>query len=499
MKSTHSTKAQTSRKKTEIENESPPDRSATPDTTDNPQGLWLWMRQHPGTSLVIGIGFGLSAVLGTFVGTQIYIQNQENLRDRATRENQNLLSWVTKFAKDERQGAILALGSLDNPEAQIQLLADLLGLETDAVRLDAIEQALVSSGPKALPYLQKLNQAMRTDLDSLRYSTNESERQAVALRLRSTQRAIAKILQLYSSSLARIELSRTHLGQITADPAQFTLVLEKTDLSGIQLRGAVLNNASFKGSQFFGPGGDRRFGTFDDKKADLTASQLTDADFTSAFLSQVILEQADLSRAKLDRANLSTAQLTGANLSSTQLIGAELRDANLSSATLTGANLGEANLSGVNLTNALLGQVSAVGANFTLATMTASDWQGADLAGADLSHANLQNANLSSTQLTGANFSGAQLQNVNFQQADLSSTNLQGANVAGADFQGAKFVVVQPKQSDRFINNAEDLSASGLLLGVDFTQAKNLDPKQIVYICAQGGLYPQCGQFGEEP
>jgi len=28
--------------------------------------------------------------------------------------------------------------------------------------------------------------------------------------------------------------------------------------------------------------------------------------------------------------------------------------------------------------------------------------------------------------------------------------------------------------------------------GVDFTNAKNLDPKQLAYICTQGGRHPRC-------
>lgn len=432
---------------------------------------------------------GFVALLGTFVATQIYIQSQINQRDRAQRHHEKLLAWVGEFAPDERQGAILALGSLDNPEAQIQLLADMLGLETDADRLNTLQQALVSSGKRALPYLQKINQSTRTDLDALRYSTNEVERQGVAQRLRATQRAIAKLLALHSGSLAGVNLNRTHLGPTPSE--SFTLVLEKTDLSGIQWRGALLEKASFKGSQFSSAGGDNRFGTPDDIHADFTASQLTEVDFTGAFLSHVFFDYSDLSGAILNYANLSEAQAIAANFSNTELVGADLRQADLSDAIFTGANLGEANLTGSLAIATRFTEVSARGANFRVANLTRSDWQGADLTGANFSQSNLEAANLSATKLTGADLRSAQLQNANFQQADLTSANFQGANVAGADFQKAQFFKLQSQQGDRLVQHS-DTAIVGLLQGVDFTQAKNLDDKQIVYICAQGGIYPEC-------
>jgi hypothetical protein len=33
-----------------------------------------------------------------------------------------------------------------------------------------------------------------------------------------------------------------------------------------------------------------------------------------------------------------------------------------------------------------------------------------------------------------------------------------------------------------------------LVKGADFSQAKNLDPRQLAYLCTQGAIHPQCPQ-----
>jgi uncharacterized protein YjbI with pentapeptide repeats len=462
-----------------------------------------WLREHQEVSLVCGITITTIAILGALVGTQAYVQNQASLRSRQEQENQKFLKLVDQFALNERQGAILALGSLNHPEVGIKMLTDLLALEDDPAQISSIEQALVSAGANALPYLHKLNQALRTDLDSLRYGGNQTEQQIVALKQRSTQRAIGKILRVYSSELPAINLNRIDLGQVAAPPAQFTLVLEKINLSGIQLRGAILTGANFHGSQFSSAGSDRRFGTFDDIKADLSGALLADANLSEAFLPSAIMEKIDLSRANLNQANLSNSNLIAANLSSAQLIGADLSYANLSQAKLTGANLVSADFSQAQLGGGRLGQAIAKaanfqGANFFHPTLGAADLQGADFREANLSNANLQNANLSTANLSGANLANAQLQNANFQDADLTGADLRGANLAGANLQGAIFATLPAEKSaktqktDSFIIKSPPALGIGLLQGVNFNQVQNLDLKQIAYLCTQGVVHEQC-------
>lgn len=461
------------------------------------RGLWYWMRQHPGLTLLIGSLSTMVLVLGTFVGTQIYVQSQANWRELKQQNNQVFLTLVNQLTPasgqtaSERENTILALGTIEDPRA-VPLLVDLLSQEQNPNTLNAIQQALVSSGPKVLPELQRLNQALRNDLDSLSYS-NKRERGLLALRLQATQRAIAKILTVYDGKLGAVDLNRIHLGPIPFSPVQFTLVLDQADLSGMILRGAVLSKANLQGAQFYGPGADQRWGTFDDQIADLSGAELKDANLTGAMLSNVRMQRTSLLRSVLNKANLSDAQLVNANLSSAKLIGANLQQTLLENASFTGADLGSANLSRANLKGARLGQARAADAQFRFANLAQSDWKGADLSRADLSQANLRDANLSSTQLAGTNLSGAQLKNVSFQNADLSRANLRGADLEGADFQGAIFIAAQPTVvSDQFIQLAPLSDQAKLLKGADFTKAKNVSESQLTYICAQGGHHPKC-------
>ncbi|WP_373537624.1 pentapeptide repeat-containing protein [Microcoleus sp.] len=458
--------------------------------------LWNWMRQHPGTTLVIVTIGSAGLILTLFVGTLIYTQGQANMRDSRQRNDELFVALVSKLSPASpsgtsgRRSAILALGAVEDSRA-IPLLADLLTQEDSSPMLDAIQQALVSSGPKALPDLRRLNQGLSNELESLRYRGKASERELAATRQRTVQRAIGKILTVYSSQLNGVDLSRTDLSQTPAGPAQFTLVLDKVDLSGIKLRNTNLTNASLQGTRFYGTGEDRRPGTFDDWISDLSSANFEGANLTGASLNSAVMNRTTFVRAVLNKANLSSGNLNSANFSSALLIGANLQQAMLKNAAFTGADIGSANLSGADLSGARLGKVKAQGTQLSLTNLSKSEWQGADLSGANLTSANLQNADLSSAKLANANFQDARLQDANLRNADLSSVDFRGANVAGVNFQGAVFL--GKAASDQFIQNPAG-SKSGRFQGVDFAETKNLDKNQIAYICLQGGFHPKCPQ-----
>ncbi|MBW4545379.1 MAG: pentapeptide repeat-containing protein [Symplocastrum torsivum CPER-KK1] len=459
--------------------------------------LWLWMRRYPGLTLLIIAFAGMASVLGTFVGTQIYIQSQANRREFKQQDNEVFLALVKQLsstsptAVEERRGALLALARLDDSRA-VPLLVDMLGQEKTPTLIDAIQQALVSTGPKSLPALRRLNQSLQNDQETLRRRGAAKELQVVALRQRATSRAIAKILTVYAGQTHNADLSRTNLGQVNSGAAQFTLVLDNLDLSGINFRSAILSNASLRNSRFYGAGEDQRFGTFDDSLADLSGADLKEADLTGVNLSNVPMNRTNFVRATLNQANLSNSHLGGANLSSTQLIGADLQQAMLENASLTGANLGQAKLGLSNLHGARLGQANAMGGDFSYADLSQSNWQGADLSRANLSNANLREADLSATKLVEANLSNAQLQNANLRNSNLSATNLQGANLTGADFLGVTFAAATPGQSNQFLEKPPSAATAARVKGVNFAKAKNLDAKQIKFICANGGQHPQC-------
>lgn len=458
--------------------------------------VWRRMRQNPSLTLFAVALASMTAVLGTLIATQIYVQTQQTQRETNQINSQKFLALVKQLNPDsgatteERQSLILAMGGLNDPQS-IQYLADLLVSETNPIVLDTIQQALAGIGLKAIPELKNKNQFLASELDAS--SSAPQERELRQKRLQINQQTINKILTVYSGKTEGIDLSRTQLGQSgTAGSSFFNLVLENIDLSGIKFKSANLNQASFKGSRFRGAGEDGRFDTFDDAIADLSQAQMKQANFSDANLSRVMMTGSDLSRATLNRANLSNARLVGANLSSTQLVGADLRGAVLENASLTGADLGDAKLNEANLYAARLGRVIAIGTQLSLANLTKTDWQASDLSGADLERANLSNANLSAARLTGATLRSAQLQNADLRNADLSLVDLRGANVAGADFQGTIIAPAKQDPADQFVQTPDLGSVSAVVQGVDFSQAKNLDAKQLAYICTKGGIHPRC-------
>ncbi|MDZ8049979.1 MAG: pentapeptide repeat-containing protein [Aulosira sp. ZfuVER01] len=465
---------------------------------ENPHAhpLLAYIRRNPNFTLTGVALLSMVAVLGTLVGTQVYIQTQETQRKSQQINSQQFLELVKQLnpnstaTLEERRSAIVAMGTLNDPQA-IQFLADLLVKETNPTLVDTIQQALANVGLKALPELKNQNQFLAGEVNGNGNTPQDQETRQKRLQL--NQKAINKILAVYSGQSKGIDLSRTQLG-FTGSEANplFSLVLDNVDLSGIKFKSANLNQASFRGSRFRSVGEDGRWDTYDDVIADLSQVQMKQVNFTDANLSRVVMNRSDLSRSTLNRANLSDARLIGANLSSTQLVGADLRGAALENASLTGADLGDAKLNEADLYEARLGRVTAIGTQLSYANLTKTDWQGADLSGADLERANLSNANLSATRLTGAVLRSAQMQNANLENADLTLVDLRGANVAGADFKGAVISPTKQDPADQFVQTPSKGSVSAVVQGVDFSQAKNLDPKQLAYICTQGGIHPRC-------
>lgn len=457
---------------------------------------WKWMRRNPTITLLLVSLASLATVLGTLVGTQVYIQTQKNQRQLVQSKSEQFLSLIRQLSAnsaslDDRQRAILALGTIEDPQV-LKLLVELLGQETKGKIVNAVQQALVSTGPQALPYLHNLNQLLSNEIAAGRYTNKPAELALRTQQLQATQQAIAKILLVYSGKLPTLDLSRTNLDS-TTNAATFNLALDRVNLAGIGLKGANLNAASLPGSIWRAKGEDGHWDTFDDAIANLSDAQMKAANLTGANLSRVPMNRINLMRSNLNQANLSNTSLNDANLSSSQLVGANLQNAVLVNASLTGANLGAANLSDANLYTARLSRVSALGTKLQSANLAKSDWQGADLSSSDLSGANLSNADLSMTRLSSTNLSQTQMQNINLRNADLRLADLRGANLAHADFQGAILFSAKQTQSDpQFITAPPEYTQSALVKGVDFSKVKNLAPNQIAYICTAGGSHPRC-------
>ncbi|WP_315791576.1 pentapeptide repeat-containing protein [Fischerella sp. JS2] len=466
------------------------------ETTQPPAHPWEWLQRNPSITLLAIALLSMAGVLTTLVGTQVYIQTQQNRRVLEQRNSQLFLALVKQLSpnsgvsNEERRRAILAMGTLNDPQAT-KYLVELLAKETDPSQLETIQQALTNIGLSAIPDLKRMNQSLADDLES---TTNPSlERELRQKRLQSNQQAINKIIALSSAKVNDLDLSRTQLFQNgAADRPIFSLALDKVDLSGINFKGANLSFASLRGSSFRGVGEDRRWDTFDDWIADLSGAQFKQADLRDTNLSRVLMVRTDFSRANLKGSNLTNARLVNANLSSAQLMGADVRGAVLENASLTGADLSEAIFNDADLYAARLGRVIAIGTQLPFANLSKTDWQAADLSGANLQRADLSNANLSATSLTNANLRSANLTGVNFRNADLSLADLRGANLTEADFQGAILFPAKQDPADQFVQTPSTGSQSAVVKGVDFSQAKNLDTKQLAYICTQGGIHPRC-------
>ncbi|QNP29865.1 pentapeptide repeat-containing protein [Cylindrospermopsis curvispora] len=447
----------------------------------------------PNLTLIVVGATGIIALLSTLVGTQIYIQNQANERQTQLVNNQNFLELNKQINPqsgtgiEERQRAILAMGGVNDLQS-IKYLVDLLTKETDPSILNTIQQALSNIGITSLPELKRVNQFIGKEIKSGAISSSMGEQL-----LNINQQTINKILAVYSGKTHNLDLTEIQLGPQNAEEnSQSPLILENVDLSGVILKSANLNQASFKGSRFRSVGEDGRWDTYDDIIADLSKAQLKRSNLSNANLSRVLMSRVDLSRSVLNRANLANSKLIGANLSSAQLVGSDLQQATLQDAILTGADISGAQLQEADLYAAQLARVSAIGSQLSHSNLTKTNWQGADLSESYLNHANLNSANFSAANLSGAILRYANMTNANLRNADISRTDLRGANLEGTDFQGAILFPGKQDPKDRFVETSDLGSQAAIVQGVDFSNAKNLDVQQLAFICTNGGIHSRC-------
>lgn len=150
------------------------------------------------------------------------------------------------------------------------------------------------------------------------------------------------------------------------------------DLSGANLRVALMDNADLSGANF-------------------TRAELYFAGLNSATLPNANFTFADLSFADLSGTDLSGTTIAIATLLDTLLPNADLTNANLSRSFLVRAFVADADLSGANLSNAVLdgtffGNADLSNADLTGTTLFGTNFTGATLTGADFTGSNLQNA-----------------------------------------------------------------------------------------------------------
>ena len=165
-------------------------------------------------------------------------------------------------------------------------------------------------------------------------------------------------------------------------------------------------------------------------------------------LSNTDIRGANLREGKLQGVNLRKANLQGVNFDLANLQGAILKEVNLQGASFYNANLQEE----ADLRKANLQEVCFLGAKLQGAFLSASNMQGVNLRGAKLKGASLTIANLEGASLHGADLSRANLQGANFMGAnllevDLAESNLQGTKFRGADLTNAKNIELQQIES----------------------------------------------------
>lgn len=142
---------------------------------------------------------------------------------------------------------------------------------------------------------------------------------------------------------------------------------------------------------------------------DLSNQDLSGLDLRGATLDEVNLGGADLRSVDLSRSTLEGANLHNANLERAKLIGAKMAGADLEIALLSDANFQGADLTGASLRDARFARASFVDANLT---------------GADLGHAMFKNVDFKGADLRNVNFLGAKMWDVGIEGADLRGAKL---------------------------------------------------------------------------
>jgi uncharacterized protein YjbI with pentapeptide repeats len=190
-----------------------------------------------------------------------------------------------------------------------------------------------------------------------------------------------------------------------------SLLRVSLDLSGIDLRGAILSGAHLE---------DATLGKAHLEGAVLGVAHLERAFLGGAHLEGAFLDRALLMEANLGSANLERASLWAANLRRASLYGAHLEDAVLPLAILREVDLRSAHLERADLREVYLQRANLTGAFLNDASLYESALQGTVFTDANMSGCDLRRATLSGT----TRLNSADLDGVSLDQVELGRTNL---------------------------------------------------------------------------
>ena len=295
-------------------------------------------------------------------------------------------------------------------------------------------------------------------------------------------------LNLQNAVFDKADLSNTSFKNANIDGARFVFadldnsnLLDRTNLSDVNLVGIDLSNISLKGKDLTGA----NLSFADLSEHDLTGTNLTGVNLSHTKLSNVSLKGKDLTGANLSYVDLSEHDLTGTNLSNSILWRTNLSSIDLSSATITNVVSRYANLSESKLPDSLANN------NFNLAKLTNINFAGKDLSGSSFNRVELDGSDMQNTNLNNAEFvqvdftkiknkslAGANLTSTSFAHSNLSGINLSGAILVGTNFNAANlsgqdFTVLSVGSSQGFDNTPQGL----LFLEADLSNSNFEDVK----------------------
>ena len=240
-------------------------------------------------------------------------------------------------------------------------------------------------------------------------------------------------LNLENAVFDSADLSNTSFKNTNIDGARFAFanldnsnLLNRIDLSNINLVDADLSNTSLKGKDLSG--------------TNLSFVDLSGHDLTDTNLTAVNLSHAKISNTSLKGKDLSDTILTGADLTDTILTGADLSGANLSY-----VDLSEHDLTDTNLSDTFLLRTNLSGIDLRSIPLTDADFRYADLSGTSLSDSLLVNNNFDHATLSNIDFAGKDLSNSSFQQAKLEGSDMQDTNLTSSVFIQVDFTKIKNK------------------------------------------------------
>ncbi|MDV3347550.1 pentapeptide repeat-containing protein [Leptothoe sp. LEGE 181152] len=436
---------------------------------------WLW---SSGMVLACLAGFSVGRV-----GQSSQIQAESD----AFLQTAQALMDKTQAEGADYDAAILMLAQVDDPRTA-QYLTDLLSQTSRPTTLATVQQALISQGLESLPPLLSLGRVLENDLQQ----SLDTETRSLRLEQRHmVQGAIAKILTVHSDELDGIRLDRVNLGKYHDSERSFRLIQPGLLAAGTSWQNANLSQANLARASFFDEGPDGKADSYDDIISDLSGINLSGARLEHANLQGAQLSSANFRRADLRDVNLAYGNLEGAQLTNAQLMHVNAPDSQWQGSNLVGADMTQGTLDGADLSRARLNRLEAAHSSWTKAILPQSDWVGANLIGANFEQANLVGADFHGAQLDGVNFERADLRQANLRDADLRQARLTGVNLADADLAGAIFDD-GTRVTGSFITPNAQLNTANSLQGVNFSRVRNIDVRQLNYICVQGGIHPSC-------